>query len=354
MKIYIFTKYTHLGASSRYRTFQYLPSLKQCGHTAVVSPLFDDAYLARKYKSGKAHPLDVVRALFRRLLGVFKVPRQSIVLIEYELLPYCPAVLERWLVWRGCRIVVDYDDAIFHNYDTHRFFWVRALLSRKIATVMRIADRVIVGNEYLAEYAQAAGASHLDILPTVIDLDRYKHSISSGDKPLFTIGWLGSPSTARYLNLIQPALAELCKNSVIRIRLIGSEPINLDGVPAEFIPWTESGEVNDICALDVGIMPLPDEPWAKGKCGFKLIQYMACGIPVVASPVGVNSKIVCHGQEGYLADTNDEWIDALRQLASSPQLRGRMGLAGRHKVEAHYCLQVTALRWIELIESLTT
>jgi hypothetical protein len=126
-----FTKYSRSGASSRYRSFQYLPSLEAAGFRVAVSPLFDDAYLAHKYANGRARLGDVVRALARRLRAVLSLPRGAVVVIEYELLPYMPALLERWLAWRGCRMVVDYDDALFHQYDNHRNPWVRRLLGRK-------------------------------------------------------------------------------------------------------------------------------------------------------------------------------------------------------------------------------
>jgi glycosyltransferase involved in cell wall biosynthesis len=352
LKIYSFTKYTRLGASSRYRSYQYLPSLEACGIEAEVSPLFDDAYLSNKYRSGHAHLSDVVRALIRRLWAVFRVPRQSTVLVEYELLPYCPAILERWLKWRGCRLLVDYDDAIFHRYDAHQSPWIRALLGGKISTVMRIADRVVVGNEYLSAYARNAGAKHVEVLPTVVDLQRYKSRITDTAGTCFTIGWLGSPSTAQYLKLIRPALAQLCATATVRVRLIGSGPIDLEGVPAELVPWTETAEIDEIRSFDVGIMPLPDEPWAMGKCGFKLIQYMACGLPVVASPVGANVDIVGDGEHGYFATTTQEWVDALKRLASSPQSGRKMGAAGRLRVEERYCLQVAAPRWIKIVQSL--
>lgn len=348
-RLWIFPKYTPAGASSRYRNYQYLPALQAAGFECVVSPLFDDAYLAHKYVHGRARLWDVVRALWRRLWAVLRVPKQALVLIEYELLPYFPALLERWLVWRGCRLVVDYDDALFHQYDEHRNPWVRRLLGRKIATVMRLAHTVVAGNEYLARYAQRAGAARVDIIPTVIDLRRYPAQASQSSSDVFTIGWIGSPSTTEYLRVVAPALAEACKNGRARVRLIGAGPVELPGVPVEIVPWREDTEVSELHHFDVGIMPLPDEPWARGKCGFKLIQYMACGLPVVASPVGVNAEIVDHGVNGYLATSHDQWVEALEKLRVDHAERRRMGQAGRRKVEQHYCLQVAAPKLMGVI-----
>lgn len=352
MKLIFFTKYTRSGASSRYRSFQYHPCFHAAGLKFTVNPLFDDAYLAHKYEHGRARIGDALRAFAQRLWAVLTVPRSALVVIEYELLPWFPAVLERWLAWRSCRMVVDYDDALFHQYDAHPSLWVRRLLGRKITTVIRLAHTVVAGNAYLADYARRAGAQRVVVLPTVIDLERYPVKDRASHSRVFTIGWIGSPSTARYLQDIAPALAQVCADGRARVRLVGSGPIDLLGVPVDVIPWAEETEVDEIHRFDVGIMPLPDEPWARGKCGFKLIQYMACGLPVVASPVGVNSEIVTEGVNGHLATSTQQWVQALRQLQTDHAARQRMGAAGRKRVEERYCLQVTAPRWVALIQSI--
>lgn len=351
MKVVFFTKYTRTGASSRYRSYQYLPALEAAGMRFTVSPLFDDAYLAHKYAHGRARPRDVLRAFARRLWATLSVPGGSVVVIEYELLPYFPALLERWLAWRGCRKVVDYDDALFHQYDEHSNKWVRRLFGRKIATVMRLAHTVVAGNTYLADYGLRAGASRVEVIPTVINLGRYPLREAIGETDVFTIGWIGSPSTARYLRDIAPALAEVCKDGRARVRLIGSGPVDLPGVPVAVLPWSEETEVDEIRRFDVGIMPLPDEPWARGKCGFKLIQYMVCALPVVASPVGVNSEIVDEGGNGFLACDIQGWVEALERLRANVALRRRMGAAGRRRVEERYCLAVTAPKLIGVLEA---
>lgn len=141
----------------------------------------------------------------------------------------------------------------------------------------------------------------------------------------------------------------MCRNPNVKVRLIGSGSIQMPGVNVEAVQWSNESEVAKICKFDVGIMPLPDEPWTRGKCGFKLIQYMACGLPVVASPVGVNADIVSDGVNGYLADTTDQWVNRLSRLASDHSLREGMGQEGRKLVEEQYCLQATAQRWRMLI-----
>jgi glycosyltransferase involved in cell wall biosynthesis len=346
------TKYARNGASSRYRFFQYLPWLAQAGIHCQVMSLFDDAYLVHRYQSGRGHVGDIARAFLRRLAALATVRRFDLVVVEYELLPYFPALPERWLGWLGVPYVVDYDDALFHQYDQHKHGWVRHLLGRKIALVMRKAHLVTAGNAYLADYAHRAGAKRVEIIPTVIDLERYPRAIATQpSNSIFTIGWIGSPATAKYLEAIATALAEICADGMGRVRLIGSGPVDLPGVPFEVLQWDETTEVSAMQQFDVGIMPLPDEPWERGKCGFKLIQYMACGLPVVASPVGVNCEIVEPGVNGFLAGTTEEWAQALRTLLDDAGLRQRMGQVGRLKVEERYSLQVTGPRLAELIKS---
>jgi glycosyltransferase involved in cell wall biosynthesis len=352
--VHFLTKYTQAGASSRYRTFQYLPALQAAGLKCTVSPLFDGDYVGNKLATGRSSLRSVLIAFLRRLLAVMRLPRGAVVVVEYELLPFFPVLFEHWLAWRGCRVLVDYDDALFHQYDRHANSWLRYLLGNKIAKVMLLADTVVAGNAYLADYARGVGAKRVEVIPTVINLERYTVALPAHDSVVFTIGWIGSPSTARYLQAIAPALAEVCKDGRARVRLIGSGPIELPNVPLEVLAWSEDTEVKEIQRFDVGIMPLPDEPWAHGKCGFKLIQYMACGLPVIASPIGVNTEIVTEGVNGHLATTTEEWIQAIKHLKSDHIACQRMGSMGRQVVEERYCLLVTAPKWVKLLQSINS
>ena len=252
----------------------------------------------------------------------------------------------------GVPYLADYDDALFHQYDQHRSGLVRWFLGKKIATVMRLADVVIAGNAYLAQYADKAGAKRAEIIPTVIDLDKFGAIAAkeTSDGPQ-VIGWIGSPTTAHYLVTISDALAKVCKDRNVRLRLIGAGSFSLPDLDIESLSWNEESEIEQLKKFDIGIMPLPDSPWERGKCGFKLIQYMACGLPVVASPVGVNSEIVEPAVNGFLANSHKQWIEALDKLLSDPELRHRMGAAGRLKVEQEYSIQVTGPRFAEILLS---
>jgi glycosyltransferase involved in cell wall biosynthesis len=226
---------------------------------------------------------------------------------------------------------------------------IRLLVGQKIERIMRSASLVIVGNEYLLNKAKRAGGKNVAHIPTVVDLDKYhiKCPKASSD---FTIGWIGTPITSEYLRIIEPALDKLYREGGIRIVLVGSGPKELRRVNADVRDWNESTEVQEIHTFDVGVMPLTNSPWAQGKSGFKIIQYMACGLPVVASPVGYNSLLVKDGVNGYLAGSTDEWVDRLRRLKDSPAIREEMGRRGRKIVEEKFCIQVTAPLVKKLLE----
>ena len=246
--------------------------------------------------------------------------------------------------------MVDYDDATFHRYDLNPYWPLRALFKNKIKSVIRHAELVVAGNNYLANYALSAGAKRVEFIPTVIDLDRY--SLKNHLKPeKFTVAWIGTPKTVKYLDLIKEAMNQFQKLRNISFSFVGSGPINLNELSANIIPWSEDTEVSSIQDFDVGIMPLPDSPWERGKCGYKLIQYMACGKPVVASPVGVNTEIVEHGINGFLAESTAEWLEALTILRDNPDLRKKMGSAGRKIVEKKYCIQFTAPKLVSLLKA---
>lgn len=350
MKILLLSRYGRCGASSRIRSYQYLPYLKTEGIDVTVAPLLEDQYLEDLYAGRRMRMGAIARAYFQRLRYLLKSPCFDLLWVEYELLPWLPAWAEGALsAWR-IPYVVDYDDATFHRYGRHPNRWVKFLLGKKIDLVMRRANLVIVGNDYLAEHALQVGAKKVESLPTVVDTNRY-NAVPQTDHSIFTIGWIGSPSTCQYLHDLWPVLTEICRGSSARLILVGSGEVKLTGVPLEIHAWSEKTEVEDIKTFDVGIMPLRDGFWERGKCGYKLIQYMACGLPVIASPVGVNQQIVQEGLNGFLATTLTDWVRALRALRDDPVLRAQMGQAGREKVKTQYSLQVTAPRLIALLRN---
>lgn len=350
MKLLILSRYGRTGASSRLRTLQYVPALAACGIDASVESLFDDDYIAQLY-SGRRSMRTVVGAYVRRLRSVAQSRNHDVLWIEKELWPWVPSLPELALVPAGPRIVVDFDDAVFHRYDLHRNALVRKVLGRKLDVLMVRADLVTAGNQYLADRAAAAGAKSIALLPTVVDLARYAPKRRSAGEQV-TVGWIGSPATAPYLQPLFPALGELGGSIAMRALAIGANPEQVAGTLFEPVAWHEETEVGDLSRCDIGIMPLRDTPWEQGKCGYKLIQYMALGLPVVASAVGANNQIVSHGVDGFLVTSPQEWSDALALLAQDPDMRQRMGEAGRRKVEQSYSLQGQAPRLVAMLQAL--
>jgi glycosyltransferase involved in cell wall biosynthesis len=346
MKVLALTRYDRLGASSRVRTLQYLPALAAAGIEVEVQPLLSERYLRRLYAAAGRPWRQVVAGYAARLAALAGAGRHRLLWIEKELFPGLPAWAESALSGAGWPLVADYDDAVHLHY-TQRQGLAGRLLGDKIGAVMRAAAVVVCGNEFLADHARAAGARDVRVLPSVVDLDRYRVAAPpAGGR--FVVGWIGSPSTVAYLDRVLPALRELGAERPLQLRVVGAR-YAAAGVDVDCRPWSEDTEVAEIQGFDVGIMPLHDSPWERGKCGFKLIQCMACGKPVVASPVGVNSRIVTPGVNGFLAAGDDEWAEALRRLAADAKDRQALGSAARETVERGYSLQVAAPRLVAML-----
>lgn len=343
MKILLLCRYGRMGQSSRLRTLQYIPYLKDKGVELLSSSLFDDSYLSNLHAGKRRNPLNILLSYLKRSLLARHISRFDILWIEKEILPWVPFLFEKRLLKHAPPVVIDIDDADFHHYDINKNPIIRFLLGAKIAGLMRSSALVTAGNTYLAQYAERSGAEWVVELPTVVDIDRYKNRDSKEDnESVVTIGWIGSPTTAPYLKLIAPALIDVAEKNSVRLVLVGSGDFEIDGLKVETHPWTENREVKMVSGFDIGIMPLADTPWELGKCGYKIIQYMACSKPVVASPVGANLSIMHHGREGFLAGGMEDWKEALNLLVRDRNLRLKMGAAGRRLVEERYCTAVTA------------
>lgn len=351
VKLRILTRYGRKGASSRVRFLQYLPHLERAGFEVEVAPFFGDDYLEALY-AGRGTRAAALAAFGRRLRALRgSQGAADVIWLEKEALAWVPHAIEAGLMPRGVPVVSDYDDAVFHRYDRHPAALVRRVLGRKHAAIMARSACVLAGNAYLAGYARDAGAASVEIVPTVVDTDAYRVAgADRGDRPP-VIGWIGMPSTwADCVAPFLPALEGVARRHGAVLHAIGARPDPAEEGILRFLPWSEAGEVEMIRAMDIGIMPLPDTPWMRGKCGYKLIQYMACGLPVVASPIGVNTEIVQHGVNGFLAETPDEWRQALETLMADPGLRRAMGAAGRQTVERSYSLQLQGPRVASLLK----
>ncbi len=340
LRLLALTRYSRLGASSRVRLLQFVPGLGEQNIQVEVVPLLEDEYLRRRYAGARRPWLTIATGYVRRILRALAAGRHDLIWIQQEALPGLPAVVESALI-RG-RYVVDCDDAWFHAYDRHPSPVVRALLAHKIDRVMQRSAVVIAGNRYIAERAARAGAPRIERLPSVVDVRRYpvkdyrSAEVGSAGPRRFVVGWIGSPSTVKYLQLVAPALEQVGQRVPTVLRVVGATAPTLQNVQVESLPWSEKEEGQRISEFDVGIMPLFDGPWEQGKCGYKLIQYMACALPVVGSNVGVNCEIVEHGRQGYLAESTAEWAKHLLALSRDAKLREELGRTARERVTERY------------------
>lgn len=349
MRVLLLCRYGPLGASSRVRFLQYLPYFRTQGVEVTVRELLSDTYLRALYNGGSRWR-EVIKGYTWRMLAILGARKFDAIILEKELFPFMPAVAECLLLRLiGVSYIVDYDDALFHQYDCHPNIWVRRLLGKKIDTVMRHAKVVIVGNNYLAERAFRAGAKRVEIIPTVVDAERYYPKPKSGDEKII-VGWIGTPKTSRYLKALLPVFRAIKNELPVRFVAVGANLKDFEGTPVETWLWSQESEVESVQQFDIGIMPLVDSPWERGKCGYKLIQYMACGVPVIASPVGVNCEIVEKGHNGEFAGMTEEWDTALRNMISArPERRKKMGITGRQRVEQWYSLQAQAPRFYQVV-----
>jgi len=350
-RVLFLTKYGRKAASTRLRMLQYFPMLEDEGITSILSPLFDDSYLAHKFSHGTVSARKALPALLRRTGSMVRAGQADVIVLQYELFPYLPGFLE--LLLRATKIpyVYDFDDAVFHAYDLHRSSLVRLLLRNKIRNAIKGARAVLAGSPYLVEYARTINP-HVEWAPTCVDISRFpvKRWDDPAEKP-FTIGWIGAPSSVQFAAEAIPAIRELAKRIPVRLVYVGSGAVRYDGCVPEIREWSEATEVSEMLQFDVGIMPLPDEPWTRGKCAFKLIQYMACGLPVIASPVGMNRDVVTAGENGFLASSTAEWLQAFDALAARVDLRRAMGTNGRRRVERDFTTQVGGATLLRAIRS---
>jgi glycosyltransferase involved in cell wall biosynthesis len=327
--------YGPLAASHRYRLGQYVPGLAGMGIDLQIRHLLGDDYLSARF-GGRSLPIKaMLKDGLARFEDLWHQGDYGAVILQCELIPLMPGWLERALIRKP--YIYDIDDAFYLKYRSGKMRWASPFLGGKFDAVMAGAAAVTAGNYGLADYASRFnGNSHY--LPTVVDVTRYLPNKISSDKAVFTVGWIGSPSTAPYLTELIAPLSALGNECAVKLVVVGGNAPEIPNVSVVECEWHEHTELDLINSFDVGVMPLPNDDWARGKCAFKLIQYMACGVPVIASPVGANVDVVSV-ECGLLASNDLEWLDALRRLRDEPVTRDEMGKAGRSRVVNHYSLQ---------------
>lgn len=341
MRVLILPRHTRQAASCRHRFLQYLPYLQRQGLECDVVPFFDTKYTAAILR-GRKQRWRMGRAVLKRVATLLRARQYDLVVVHVELVPYLPHAFERLLALLAVPFVVDFDDAIFHSYDQHSSALVRWLFGKKLGRLMSSAELNCAGSEYLAAYARRF-SDRVALVPTVVDLTRYPGTpVDLGSRP-FSIGWIGSPATTPHLRSVAGELAAFARGRDVEVVAIGAQRFDAGDLRVRWVDWSEETEVEALAHTHVGIMPLPASPFTRGKCGFKLIQGMACWKPVVGSPVGANCQIVEHEVTGLLAEPG-QWAQALTRFYDDRALCDRFGAAGRRRVEQEYSLAAWAPR----------
>lgn len=340
-------------ASSRHRVLQFLPVLEKAGHEAVVHPAvmaeeFQQTFIARTWQG---HLRRLFRTFLRRMQDLHQLADFDYVFVQKTILP-APFFNMELKIVREARMIFDMDDAIFLKRPGGAILANLWPQQRRVAGICRRSHRVTVGNAHLAEFVRQQGAEPV-LLPTVVDTDTYataSRRIKHAAK-IPVIGWVGSPSTQPDLDLVIPSLIDLHSRTPFVVRIIGGAqsamPVRF---PIEWKGWSLKSEAEDVALLDLGLAPLGDTPWNQGKCGLKVLQYWAAGVPVVASPVGVYREMIRDGENGFLASNREEWAEKLLALIKNAELRRRLIEGGRKTVEERYSLHAMGPRFLQVFE----
>lgn len=346
MKILFLPKYNEQGASSRYRFYNFQPFFQANGIQPYFKPLLDGNYVINLYNNKKYTVFfqKLISLLKRCVFLLSKNDNYDLIVIEKELFPNFPYFIEKFLL-KGKSYALDFDDYIAISYKQNPY--KRFFLENKIDKLARNAKFVTVGNHW---YFDEIKSNNLVYLPTVISLSNYFNVKHEYQAKVITIVWIGSMITVMYLTLVVSVLKNLAKKYPIRLKIIGAY-FEIEGIEVKCLPWRADTEIDEIICSDIGIMPLKDDLFTKGKCGFKLIQYMACGLPVIASALPANIEIVDDFIDGYIVKNEKEWYDSLEKLIVDESLRKKMGQAGRKKMETNYSYQVWGKRYCDLLKN---
>ncbi len=349
------SKAAGLAPGQRFRLEQWAPRLAADHGITIDFVPFESPRLTELLHQPGQRPQKAAWVLYdfaRRLGPVLRSRRYDGVIVFREAALIGPAIYERLVHRLGVPMFFDFDDAIWHPSQLSKANGVFSKLHffGKTSTICRLSSGVLAGNEYLAAYARKV-SSNVFVIPTSIDLARYPELPEAADDSRTIVIWSGSTSTLVHFEHAREALEKLARIRPITVKVICNEPPGrpIAGAENVFVRWSEKNEAQEIGASHIGIMPLPDDSYSRGKCGLKALQFMATGRPVVTAPVGMNKDLVRSGDNGILATTTDEWVAALDQLASSRELRARIGGAGRRTVEAEYSATVVAERFARAV-----
>lgn len=339
IRILFLTRYPVLGASSRYRVFQYLPHLEALGFRCTVQSFMDAPMYRLSLQPGYtvAKIAATLRATVRRVAMLGRWRDFDIIYMQRELFPFGPPLVERWLKKRNANLLFDYDDALFIKKPS-RYNPLATLLrsAGKTRELFRLVDCTVAGNDWLRDIARAEGG-HAVTVEVAEDTTRIPlRDTQTTDRPI-TIGWLGSPSTVKYLKLIETPLTRIARRHPdTQWEVMGGGDFLMPGVNWQLHDWSLEAELGALARYDIGLMPLPPEDWAKGKSGGKARTYMAAGVVPVVSAVGYNLELIRDHETGFLCRTHDEWESVIERLLADPALRVRVAQAARQEVKRRF------------------
>jgi len=339
-------------ASQRFRFEQYFTTLDRYDFKILQKSFYSVETYRILYQQKKYTQklIGILWGFLKRTIHVLYALSADYVFIHREVTPLGPPVFE-WFLAKvmGKKVIYDFDDAIWlQNTSEENIFISRLKSHQKFFKICRWSYKISCCNEYLASYARKQNPQVV-IIPTTIDSEVWNPITKIDNNHKLTLGWTGTHSTLPYLSSIKSVFERIINNHPqIVIRIICNKRPDWDLPNLEFITWNRSTEIEDLAGIDIGLMPLPSSPWAKGKCGFKILQYFAMGIPTLASPVGVNTNLIKHGDNGYLCAEEEEWFENIDLLINSGELRGQIGKNGRNTLVKHYSLEVNATNFLRL------
>ncbi|MCC7104100.1 MAG: glycosyltransferase family 4 protein [Chloroflexi bacterium] len=352
LKLLCIVPYPTEAPSNRLRVESYFPYLRKHGVKVRKRPFMSSYFYRMRYRPGAVPQKAVSFAMsaINRLLDVRRAGQADVILVHREAFPVGGPFVERAMARMGVPIVFDFDDAIWLHSSGENPFVKFLKHPEKTASIIQLSSAVIAGNENLKAYASQYNDT-IVVIPTPVDTAHFAPKPRKTDLDRVIVGWIGSNTTAPYLKMVEPALAEITRRYPhVEMRIVGGS-VTPEGVARVSLRrWGLESELRDLHGFDIGIMPMPDTDWTRGKCGFKALLYMSVGVPSLCSPVGITTDIIRDGRNGFLASTTDEWIERLSLLVENPSLRREVGLAGRATVEEKYSVNAHAPRLLEVLE----
>ena len=344
-----------VAAGQRLKYEQYLDDWRLAGWSVTPSPFMDDALWKVVYEPGHfwAKVIGTLKGVARRWRDLARIRRYDVVYVYISASPIGTTLLERLTRWGAKRLIYDIEDNILDGSGAGRSINPIASLFRstgKARLLTSTADEVITASPFLVERCRMLNANNrCTLIPPSVDTNRFVPGIHDpANVPV--IGWTGTFSSQPYLDLLRPVLQQLAQRVQFKLRVIGNFDYALPGVDLEVVRWTKQTEVEDMQAIDIGLYPLPPDDWVLGKAGLKVIQYMAFGIPSVSSDVGTATLQIRHGETGYLADNEEDWVSTLEMLVRDAELRAHIGAAAREEAVRHYSRQAVTGQYRAVLE----